>query len=294
VWLSTTKVALRDQRGDSIGLVGICHDITGRRAAEEKVAGLNRDLERRTRDLLTLNQELEAFSYSVSHDLRAPLRHIDGFAELAVKKAGPSLDEGGRRYLNMIAGSAKEMGQLIDDLLVFSRMGRTDLRAGTVSLDQLVKTVLRDLEPESQGRSVQWKIAELPSVEGDQAMLRVVFVNLLSNALKYTRTRETAEIEIGTKTGRAGETVIFVRDNGVGFDMRYADKLFGVFQRLHSSTDFEGTGIGLANVRRIISRHGGATWAEGVLDRGATVYFSLPPAHIAIAKTETEAVSCPT
>jgi light-regulated signal transduction histidine kinase (bacteriophytochrome) len=174
-----------------------------------------------------------------------------------------------------IAASAKRMGQLIDDLLSFSRMGRHDLSRQTVDLNSLVQEVIRDFEPETHGRIIQWRIANLPIVTGDRAILRVVLVNLLSNALKFTRSRPQADIEIGCEPG-VTEVIIFIRDNGVGFDMTYADKLYGVFQRLHRADDFEGTGIGLANVRRIIHRHGGRTWAQGAVDQGATFYFSLP------------------
>jgi light-regulated signal transduction histidine kinase (bacteriophytochrome) len=269
-------VPLRDSNGVIVGLVGISHDITEQHAAVEQIRSLNADLQSRARELETANKELEAFSYSVSHDLRAPLRHLDGYADLLVKHSGPILDEKGRRYVNVISDSAKELGRLIDDLLAFSRMGRTDLCATRLPLEPLVWQVIRDLERDVNGRSVTWSVANLPTVTGDAAMLRLVIVNLLSNALKYSRPRESAEIEIGSCGDRSDETIVFVRDNGVGFDMEYAHKLFGVFQRLHSGEHFEGTGIGLANVRRIIQRHGGRTWAEGGVDQGATFYFSLP------------------
>ena len=222
------------------------------------------------------NKELEAFSYSVSHDLRAPLRHIAGFVDLLQKSTGQTLSERDRRYLKVINDSAGQMGTLIDDLLVFSRMSRTELRrvnvASTALLDEARNTFQNDLT----GRQVNWKIGALPEVEADATMLRQVWVNLIGNAIKYSRTRNPAEIEVGCDPGTNGEYVFHVRDNGVGFDMKYVDKLFGVFQRLHRSDEFEGTGIGLANVRRIILRHGGRTWAEAKLDEGATFYFSLP------------------
>ncbi|MGQ0811466.1 MAG: sensor histidine kinase [Nitrospiraceae bacterium] len=247
----------------------IRHDITERK----RVAA---ELQRRGELLEAANKELEAFSYSVSHDLRAPLRHIDGYAALLQKSAAESLSDKARRYLDTISESAKQMGQLIDDLLVFSRMGRTEMLRATVNLDQLVKDVLHDLRHDLQGRTISWTIGALPPVQGDPAMLRQVLVNLIANAVKFTGTRPLAKIEIGCDHSKPDESVVFVRDNGVGFDMQYAPKLFGVFQRLHRSDEFEGTGIGLANVRRIVHRHGGRTWAEGALDHGATFFFSLP------------------
>ena len=250
----------------------IHHDVTERR----RVA---KELRSRGELLQAANKELEAFSYSVSHDLRAPLRHIDGYAALLSKTAGDTLNDKARRYLQTISDSAKQMGQLIDDLLVFSRMGRQDMLQTTVSQDQLIKTVLHDLRLDLQGRAISWTMHPLPNVSGDPAMLRQVFVNLISNALKFTATRPEAKIEIGVAKQGPRDVEVFVRDNGVGFDMQYVGKLFGVFQRLHRNDEFEGTGIGLANVRRIIHRHGGRTWAEGALDQGATFYFSLPLAR---------------
>jgi len=230
--------------------------------------------ERQTR-LEASNTELEAFSYSVSHDLRTPLRHIAGFSAQLQRRAETSLDDKGRRHLDLIAESAERMGRMIDDLLSFSRMGRSEMQRATVALGPLVKDALQDLHEETKARRIDWRIGPLPEVRGDPAMLRLVLANLLSNAVKYTRTRPEARVEVGAQSVN-GETTVFVRDNGVGFDMQYVGKLFGIFQRLHTPETFEGTGIGLANVRRIINRHGGRTWAEGEVDRGAAFYFSLP------------------
>jgi signal transduction histidine kinase len=242
-------------------------------AAEE----LEERVRRRTIDLDAANSELEAFSYSVSHDLRAPLRHVTGFAGLLEEHAKDQLDPQSSRYLRIITDSAKRMGQLIDDLLAFSRIGRSQLRTGRVSLNQLFQQARQEVvaEPSIGDRVIHWRICDLPDVDADASTLRLAIVNLLSNAVKYTSTRVEAEIHVGTRAA-PDEVVVFVRDNGVGFEMQYAHKLFGVFQRLHGANEFEGTGIGLANVKRIIQRHGGRVWAESELDRGAAFYFSLP------------------
>jgi signal transduction histidine kinase len=234
-------------------------------------------LEERVAELDAVNKELEAFSYSVSHDLRAPLRHVSGFATLLEERTEGQLDPKSRKYLQTITDAAAKMGQLIDDLLEFSRIGRGPLHTQRVCLGDLVREARQEVtaDPAIAARNIEWRVHDLPEVEGDAATLRLAIINLLSNAVKYTSTRAEAQIEVGAGDGR-DEVVVFVRDNGVGFDMQYVHKLFGVFQRLHSSDEFEGTGIGLANVKRIIQRHGGRVWAEGELNRGATFYFALP------------------
>jgi len=259
-------------------------DITKRKLVEEEIQKLNRDLDRRASELEAANKELEAFTYSVSHDLRAPLRHIDGFSQLLVEEYGPQLPEEVRRYLSRIQGGARQMGQLVDDLLNLARIGRKEIKLQVTGLGSVVEQVVSELKPETGERAIDWKIESLPFVECDPALLKQVFANLLSNAVKYTRPRERAVIEVGSMTGN-GQPAIFVRDNGVGFSMKYADKLFGVFQRLHRAEDFEGTGVGLATVQRIIHKHGGRVWAEAELDKGATFYFTLQPPENQLQKT---------
>jgi K+-sensing histidine kinase KdpD len=241
-----------------------------------EIRTLNQDLDARRRELEASNKELEAFAYSVSHDLRAPLRHMVGYAELLQKHESSRVDATGRDYMLAILDSAKRMGHLIDDLLAFSRIGRAETRNTAVNLGQLVQEALHDLRQDTDGRNIVWRIGTLPVVHGDRAMLRLALVNLLSNAVKFTRTRAPAEIEIGCTESKDNEVVVFIRDNGVGFNMKYVHKLFGVFQRLHRQEAFEGTGIGLATVHRIITRHGGRVWAEGLKDQGAVFYFSAP------------------
>jgi light-regulated signal transduction histidine kinase (bacteriophytochrome) len=246
--------------------------------ANEHINRLNQNLELRVKDRTAqfeaANKELEAFAYSVSHDLRAPLRHISSFSEILRKKAR-NLDPEATRCLEFITSASRQMEMLVHDLLNFSRTSRAQLRLKQVQLGDLVDEVKQSLQSELNGRAVEWKVDSLPEVRGDPALLRVVFNNLLGNAIKYTRTRKNASIEIGASASER-EHIVFVRDNGVGFDMGYVSKLFGVFQRLHHEEEFEGTGIGLATVQRIIVRQGGRVWAEGKENEGATFYFSLP------------------
>jgi PAS domain S-box-containing protein len=265
--------------GKVIGAVVSFEDISARKVAENEILALNAALEGRVRErtaqLEETNRELESFTYSVSHDLRAPLRHIAGFAQLLERRASAALDEKSREYVRTISEAAHNGGQLVDELLAFSRMGRAEVQKRDMSLGDVVDEVRSELAPDAEGRSILWKVAPLPRVMADPILLRSVMKNLLSNALKYSRPRADAVVEVGARQ-EGGEMVVWVRDNGVGFDMRYANKLFGVFQRLHTPDQFEGTGIGLANVRRIVQRHGGRTWAEGRLEEGATFFFTLP------------------
>ena len=248
--------------------IAAIRDVTARKQTEEA--------------LKVANSELESFTYSVSHDLRAPIRQIDGFSRILAEKLGPSVDPQIGHYLARIQDGTRHMGRLVDDLLNLAHIGRQDLRPRAVALADIVRDVIDRLQPDLAGRSIEWKVNELPTVDCDAGLMKVVFTNLLTNAIKYTRPRTNAVIEVG-RVARNGTGGVFVKDNGVGFDMQYADKLFGVFQRLHRSEEFEGTGVGLATVQRIVHKHGGEIWAEAKPDGGATFSFTLgrsaPPAQ---------------
>jgi PAS domain S-box-containing protein len=274
--LVTSRWSLRrDDDGEPVAILETNNDVTERSRRQQEIRNLNEELGKRAAELEGINKELEAFAYSISHDLRAPLRHMVGFTELLKKNAASRLDDKSQRYVAIILEAAKRMGNLIDDLLSFSRIGRAETRKTMLSLQQLVQEALAEVGQDTEARNIVWKVGALPACYGDRSMLRLALVNLVSNAVKFTRTRPQAEIEIACADQAKDQQILFIRDNGVGFDMKYVDKLFGVFQRLHSPEAFEGTGIGLATVQRIVHRHGGRVWAEGVVDHGATFYFSL-------------------
>lgn len=271
--------------GRTVGISQIIRDISSRKQSEARVSELNTELRERAAQLEAANTELESFSYSVSHDLRAPLRHVQGYVEMLTREIEGQLSDKTRHYVTTISKAGREMGELIDSLLAFSRMGRSEMREGVVDLDVIIQECRKTFELTTLDRTIHWKIHPMPKVLGDVTMIKQVLANLLGNAVKYTRNRREAEIEIGCAGKEENRSIFFVSDNGAGFDMKYSDKLFGVFQRLHRSDEFEGTGIGLANVRRIILRHGGRTWAEGQVDIGATFYFTLKPAPPSNSKT---------
>jgi light-regulated signal transduction histidine kinase (bacteriophytochrome) len=260
-------------------LVALGRDVGERQRLEREMQQLNQTLERRvavrTGEVEAVNRELESFAYTVSHDLRAPLRHLDAYVKLLDRTLEPGASEQARHYMDTIVDEARRMGELVDGLLAFSRLGKSPMVSAPVDLGVLVREVVAGFEADVAGRDVRWRIGALPTVQGDSTMLGAAVANLVANALKFTRVRAPAEIEVGCEP-RDGETVFFVRDNGVGFNPAFVQKLFGVFERLHRVDEYEGHGIGLAHVRRIIARHGGRTWAEGELDKGATFYFSLP------------------
>jgi len=268
-----------------LGIAGfvIQKEMGERKRGQDEIKRLNQDLEGQVEELVNANRELDAFTHSLAHDLRAPLRHMHGFAELLREAWYDKFDEDGRHFLGKILISSKEMGMLVDDLLNFSRLARVEVQASPVDPRELVDRARQELEPEIGSRIVTWEIAPLPSVRADPALLYQALFNILANAVKYTRKCAAARIEVGCLNGDgdSGDSVtLFVRDNGAGFDMQYVEKLFRVFQRLHRAEDFEGTGVGLANVRRIVERHGGRVWADGSLGHGATFYLSLPAASI--------------
>jgi PAS domain S-box-containing protein len=277
-WVDTTIVPFLNEHGKPRQYVAIRADITERKQTEEKIGQLNANLEQRvaerTAQFQAANKELEAFSYSVSHDLRAPLRAVDGFSQAVLDDYGAGLPEEGQRYLRTIRSSAQRMGALIDDLLAFSRLSRHPLEKRSVNMAKLVHTSLHELGSPWEDRRVEVNVSDLPQCQGEPALLKQVWVNLLSNALKYTRKQERAEITIGCRHEKGSE-IYFVKDNGSGFDMKYAGSLFGVFQRLHRMEEYEGTGVGLAIVQRIVQRHGGRVWAEAEVNKGATFYFTL-------------------
>ena len=274
--IRASDAAIGGEGGKATHVVGINLDVTETFERLEEIRKLNASLKNRAAELETSVKELDAFSYSVSHDLRAPLRAVDGFSRIVEEDYAPKLDDEGRRLIGVIRGEAQRMGRLIDDLLTFSRLGRQKVESGRIDMEAMARKVFEELTAVEPERTVHLDLHPIPPAFGSEAMIRQVWVNLIGNAVKFTGKRERAEIEIGVEPGEAGEQVYFVRDNGAGFDMRYADKLFGVFQRLHTHEEFPGTGVGLALVQRIVHRHGGRIWGEGEVEKGATFRFTIP------------------
>ena len=275
-----------EQAAGTPALLLTVSDVTARAMVEQEINELNRQLQGKVAQISDVNRELEAFSYSVSHDLRAPLRHISGFSQKLAQHLGENIDDKARHYIEVVSTSAQRMARLIDDLLVFSRLGRGALRLQAVDMQSLVEEACALAGAEVPERRIVWKLGSLPMVIGDENMLRTVWQNLIGNAVKYTGQREVAQIEVSASQAAQGDYEFTVADNGAGFDMQYADKLFGVFQRLHRASEFPGNGIGLANVRRIIARHGGRVWAEAEPDKGANFHFSLPATDLAGAASK--------
>jgi len=269
------EVVVPGPDGKAARMVGINRDITKLKDDEERINKLNDDLENRATELLTINKELESFSYSVSHDLRAPLRAIAGFARMVLEDHSGQLNSEGSRMLGVVQSEARRMGHLIDDLLAFSRLGRQSIEPSQIDMGAMAQEVFSELAARTPERKLQLNLHALPAAHGTESMIRQVWINLISNALKFTGKRETGEVEIGSQKGEHGEVIYYINDNGAGFDMEYSDKLFGVFQRLHSQKEFTGTGVGLALVQRIVLRHGGRAWAESEVDHGATFFFTL-------------------
>lgn len=280
--INARRMPLPDTNDEDVVLMTVS-DISLQKASQQRIQELNRQMEGKVDQVSEVNRELEAFSYSVSHDLRAPLRHVAGFSDKLARHLGDAADEKSRHYMEVISSSARRMASLIDDLLVYSRLGRSALRLQAVDMQSLVsetRAILdSSVQSENTGHRVEWHIAPLPVLVADENMMRQLWMNLLGNAVKYSAKREVAKIEVSYRPLPDGGHQFSVRDNGAGFDMEYSAKLFGVFQRLHKASEYAGTGIGLASVRRVLTRHGGRVWAEGVVDEGATFHFVLPPAH---------------
>jgi light-regulated signal transduction histidine kinase (bacteriophytochrome) len=281
MWIATVIAPLRDERGNPIGFAKVSSDITEKKKVAANQAAhthaleqANADLDRHRHQLHAANSELEAFTYSVSHDLRAPIRQIEGFSKILGEHLGGNTTPQAQLYLHRIQQGSHEMRCLVDDLLQLAKLGRQQTKPAQIALGTIASEVVGILRQDVGDRDIEWRVAQLPTLLCDPGLMKIVFTNLLSNAVKYTRPREKALIEIG-HTVKDGYPVVFVRDNGVGFDMNYADKLFGVFQRLHRAEEFEGTGVGLATVQRIIRKHNGSIWADATLDRGATFFFTL-------------------